>query len=111
MEKVSDKWFKQHGWTKQDIKDIDSDGTISHSVIYQLNNGKLHARYDMVYEIYPPKWKGDKKGISRYYMFYASGSTGFRVENKISHRNFTTDSIVSALRLVGYDEFGHWIDK
>ena len=111
MEKVTDKWFKDHGWEKWEDTTVEEDGTIRHATIYTLYNQKLHARWDRVIYTYPPKYKGDKKHISRYYMFYAKGCTGFDVENRISYRKFKVDTIIAALRVVGYDEFGNWIDK
>ena len=39
-------------------------------------------------------------------MFYAKGCTGFEVHNKISNNNFGVNTIISALNVVGYDEFG-----
>ena len=39
-------------------------------------------------------------------MFYTKGCTGFEVQNKISNNNFEVNTIISALNVVGYDEFG-----
>lgn len=106
MEKVNDKWFKQHGWEKVDDVSTDEDGTIRHATIYELNNIKLHARWDRVIYNNP-----QTKKISRYYMFYAKGCTGFTVENRISYYNFTIETIIAALKVVGYNEYGEWLDK
>ena len=111
MEKVSEKWFKDHGWNVQEYNTVEEDGVIRKGLTYSINSGKLHARYDRIIYTYPPKRKGDKKHISRFYMFYAKGCNKFEVENKISYQNYPVKTIIAALNAVGYDEFGNYIDK
>lgn len=106
MEKVTEKWFKEHGWVRDEDITTEENGTVRKNLRYILNNGKTHARYDRLIYIYPPRWKGEKKRISRFYMFYAHGKNGFQVENRISNFNFPIETIVAALKAVGYDEFG-----
>ena len=102
MEKVSEKWFKDHNWKKVVNNLIDKDGTERRNLIYELNpkDSKLYARYDRVVYV------KNGKITSRFYMFYTKGCTGFEVTNKISNNNFRVNTIISALNVVGYDEFG-----
>ena len=109
MEKVNDKWFKAHGWKKDEYsnKMIDDrpgyDNTTRHSVIYSLDTEDIHARFDMIVYIKPAD-KRRKKSVSRFYMFWAKGKNGFRVENRISHWRFPVETIENALTVVGYKE-------
>ena len=109
MEKVTEKWFKEHGWKKTDTGNyVEEPGVQSNGTIYCLYGKKgLIARWDrIVYTYtYPVVAKG-KKSISRTYKFWATGYNGFNVENKHSNFNFPIETIVSALKVVGYDEFG-----
>ena len=108
MEKVTEKWFKEHGWKKTDTGNyVEEPGVQRNGTIYCLYGKEgLIARWDRIVYIYPPRWKGEKKRMSRFYMFYAHGKNGFQVENRISHFNFPIETIVAALKVVGYDEFG-----
>ena len=109
MEKVTEKWFKEHGWKKTDTGNyVEEPGVQSNGTIYCLYGKKgLIARWDrIVYTYtYPVVAKG-KKSISRTYKFWATGYNGFNVENKHSNFNFPIETIVSALKVVGYDEYG-----
>ena len=110
MEKVTDKWFKEHGWTKYQDFYEEEDGTVRRGLVYSLTNGQLRARWDrVIYNYSKKKWSSKK--VSRYYMFYASGCNGFSVENRISYQNFTPETIIAALKVCGYDEFGNKLDK
>ena len=103
MEKVSEKWFKGHNWKKHIDNHIDEHGFKRRNLIYELRSkdSKLYARYDRVVYV------KNGKITSRFYMFYAKGCTGFEVHNKISNNNFGVNTIISALNVVGYDEFGN----
>ena len=102
MEKVSEKWFKNHNWKKVVNNRIDKYGTEIRNLIYELNpkDSKLYARYDRVVYV------KNGKITSRFYMFYAKGCTGFEVHNKISNNKVGVNRMISALNVVGYDEFG-----
>ena len=102
MKKVSEKWFKNHNWKKFVDNHIDEYGVERRNLIYELRpkDTKLYARYDR------KKKKKNGKITSRFYMFYTKGCTGFEVQNKISNNNFEVNTIISALNVVGYDEFG-----
>ena len=103
MEKVSEKWFKNHNWKKFIDNHIEEDGVERRNLIYELKpkNSKLYARYDRVVYV------KNGKTVSRFYMFFVKGCTGFEVTNKISNNNFRVNTIISALNVVGYDEFGN----
>lgn len=105
--KVSEKWFKDHNWKKFVDNHIDEDGIESRHLIYELkpDGSKLHARYDRIVYV------ENGKTVSRFYMFFAKGCTGFEVLNRVSKNNFRVNTIISALNVVGYDEFGDWIDE
>ena len=102
MEKVSEKWFKDHNWKKFVDNHIEEDGVERRNLIYELRpkDSKLYARYDRVVYV------KNGKITSRFYMFYTKGCTGFEVHNRISNNNFGVNTIISALNVVGYDEFG-----
>lgn len=102
MKKVSEKWFKNHNWKKRIDNHIDEHGFKRRNLIYELRSkdSKLYARYDRVVYV------KNGKITSRFYMFYTKGCTGFEVQNKISNNNFEVNTIISALNVVGYDEFG-----
>ena len=109
MEKVTEKWFKEHGWEKTDTGNlVEEPGVQRNGTIYCLYGKKgLIARWDrIVYTYTHPVVERGKKSISRTYTFYARGENGFQVENRISHFNFPIETIVAALKVVGYDEFG-----
>ncbi len=103
MEKVSEKWFKNHNWKKFIDNHIEEDGVERRNLIYELKskNSKLYARYDRVVYV------KNGKTVSRFYMFFVKGCTGFEVHNRISNNNFGVNTIISALNVVGYDEFGN----
>ena len=103
MKKVSEKWFKNHNWKKFIDNHIEEDGVERRNLIYELRSkdSKLYARYDRVVYV------KNGKITSRFYMFYAKGYTGFEVHNRISNNNFGVNTIISALNVVGYDEFGN----
>ena len=112
MEKINDKWLKEHGWVKVDTTDVDESGTKRHSTKYYMAKDKLYAKIERVVETYQERrFRSTKSSVSRYYMFWAWGNNGFTVENRITHFNFNQDTVIAALRTVGFDEFGNKLDK
>ena len=109
MEKVTEKWFKEHGWKKYEYKDkmYDDqpgyDNTIKHHTIFSFDSNGITARWDCIVYITPPGRYNKKKRIERFYAFYARGKNGFQVENRISHRRFSVTQIEAALKLCGIE--------
>ena len=109
MEKITEKWFKDHGWKKYEDKYKVCDdqpgyeNTVRHSIQYSLNTNDINARWDCVVYVTSPGRYNKKKKVERFYMFWARGKNGFQVENRISHWRFTTDQIESALKIVGLE--------
>ena len=109
MEKVTDKWFKDHGWKKYVYKskegDYDDQPGYENCTKYQTQfyfHGKnCSAHVDCYYYVYHQSKYNKKKNISRFYTFYAIGKNGFTVDNNISYRKFTVDQIESALKIIG----------
>ena len=105
MEKITEKWFRDHGWKKYEnwSKDYVDDNTIHHNLQYYIETDEYKAYWYMNTYIQPAtRW--DKKKISRFYMFSASGKNGFRAENRVSHHRYALDDIINALRMVGCKE-------
>lgn len=108
MEKVSDKWFKDHGWKKYEDKFNDQsvyENTVRHSIQYILNTDDINARWDCIVYITPPGRYNRKKKVERFYMFWARNSkTNYVVENRITYWRPTTEQMEAALKVVGYKE-------
>jgi hypothetical protein len=111
MEKVTEKWFKDHGWKKYEDKTKEGDyddisgyeKTVRHSVQYSLQTKDINARWDCIVYVTPPGRYNRKKKVERFYMFWARGKNGFQVENRISHRRFNVDQIEQALKVIGFE--------
>ena len=103
MEKVTEKWFLEHGWRKQ-IDITDSYGSTRTQTSYVIGKGgsgrKLWATYAKVTYARP------NEKASTFYTFFAKGHTGFCVDNRFNKSNFDVSTIISALHTVGYDEYG-----
>lgn len=92
MEKATDKWFKDHGWSEKKY----ADGT---HIIYTLTkNNKQYARFDHHRDT-NPDWRG-KLHTYNWYEFFCCGN-GFKVENRIFYRRMTVEQVESALKVVG----------
>ena len=105
MEKVTEKWFKDHGWKKYEDKYMvpGYESAVRHSIQYSLNTDNINARWDCVVYVTPPGRCNSKKRVERFYMFWARGKNGFQIENKISHRRFDVDQIEHALKVIGFE--------
>ena len=110
MEKVTDKWFKEHGWTKYEYKTKEGDyddisgyeKTVRHSVQYYLQTKDISARWESVVYVTPPTRRNKKKRIERFYIFWARNSkTNYVVENRITYWRTTTEQMEAALKVVG----------
>lgn len=104
MEKVTDKWFKAHGWkkTEEKYKHYDQPGDVTtHHIIYDLGWREGHAQVRCTVETTPAK-KWRKKQVSRFYSFWATGGNCFTVENRISNWRFPVETIENALKVVEY---------
>ena len=110
MEKVTKKWFKDHGWKKyEDRYEMCPDqrgyeNTVRHCIRYSLNTDNINARWDCIVYVTPPGRYNRKKKIERFYTFWAKGKNGFQIENRMSHWRFTVDAISNALKIIGYKE-------
>ena len=92
MEKVTDKWFKDNGWSEKKF----SDGT--HTIYILSKNSKTFARFDHHYDT-NPDWRGNPHTYN-WYEFFCCGN-GFTIENRISYRRMTVEQVESALKVVG----------
>lgn len=105
--KVTEKWLRNHGWKKtvdniEEVEKCKSYTTTKHHVVYEFDSGDSFARLD--HTVYNSKWTHDKSIMKRsnYYMFFAySEKTGWKVENRISHRVPDEDTIKAGMRVVG----------
>lgn len=94
MEKVSDKWFKEHGFKKQ--KFIVEKEYIKTTTIQELYKNKSHVRFDRVYEV-------SNTHISNYYMLFAYGN-GFKIKKEVFYRKPTIEEMECILKLIkAYD--------
>jgi len=108
MEKVSEKWFKDNGWSEYKTEpEISHDGSTivtRKSVSYSLYGKpsiykcKTWARWEHVITIWEYKWGGKK--ISNWYSFSCFGKI-WNIENRFSHRRFTVEQVMAALTIVG----------
>ena len=106
MEKVSNKFFDNLGFHKDEYKDVvdykNHMGDIHTTIktIYSIYIDDRWAKFEHTYSVYTNKF-GDKK-VSNYYQFYASNDkTGFKVENDITHIKPTIEQIKAALLVCG----------
>lgn len=111
MEKVTEKWFKDHGWKKYEDKYKACDdqpgyeNTVRHTIQYSLNTNNINARLDCIIYVTPPGRYNKKKKVERFYMFWARNSkTNYVVENRITYWRPTTEQMEAALKVVGYKE-------
>ena len=93
MEKVTEKWFKDHGFEEY----MEKKGDSKH-MIYSIKRNKRIARFDHHYDVHPD-WTG-KPHKYNWYEFFCCGN-GFKVENRITYRRMTVEQIESALKIVG----------
>ena len=103
MERVTEKWFLEHGWRK-DISITNEYGSTRTQTSFVIGTGtgggKLWATYAKVTYARP------NERASTFYTFFAKGCTGFCVDNRVSRSNFLVSTIISALNVVGYNEYG-----
>ena len=108
MERVTEKWFLDHGWRKQ-IDVTDSYGATRTQTSFVIGKGscggKLWASYAKVTYTRP-----NERAYS-FYTFFAKGNTGFCVDNRCNKSNFPVHTIISAMNTVGYDEYGKKLKK
>jgi len=111
MEKVDEKWLKKNGWrctvdeTAEQYKTYYS-RAVTHTVSYNKGIGKAFAIWTHTYTRYyrtDNRGKEYLDGTSNFYGVYASGN-GFKIENKVSYRKFTSDKVEAALKVCGVDE-------
>lgn len=111
MNKVDEKWFKAQGWEVANYDESDTNDedirkrrgwtNIKKVVCRKEVNGSI-ARYEHVVE--NMWWQdGTLRSRSNYYIFYAWGVNGFKVEHRCSSRKFTDEQILSALKVVGIE--------
>ena len=109
MEKVDERWFKNHGWTlstnnKESKKSGSYPGCTDtrkeiRYVKYSKDGNSWASWYHMTNTTRDNN-TGEKWHSSNYYMFYAHDrKTKFTVESRISNRKYTVDQIESALKL------------
>ncbi len=111
-EKVSEKWFKEHGWkeyvdeTRENKENARQEKVYRKHIIYSIYNNrnivksKKYARFDHFYEVVTDKWGAVQK--RNWYMFSCYGN-GFSIENRICFRKMTIEQIESALKVVGIE--------
>ena len=95
MEKVSNKWFKEHGFKYLKIV-IKEQNYVKTRHIQELYKNKTHVRFDRVYEV-------TNTHISNYYMLFAYGN-GFKIEKNVFYRKPTIEEMECVLKLIkAYD--------
>lgn len=108
--KVSEKWFEEHGWIRTDVpykNTIDGRGRITETkqTIFVLNKGRAgepgyrQARWDHHTSVSRDK-KGEICNTSNWYSLSVF-SKKFYIESRISYRRYTIEQIESALKIVG----------
>ena len=108
--KVSEKWFEEHGWVRTDIPykntiDERSRTTEAKQTVFVLNKGRIgepgyrHVRWDHFTGVYLDK-KGKICNTSNWYSLSAFGK-GFHIQSRISFRRFTIEQIESTLKIIG----------
>lgn len=118
MDKVDEKWLKEHGWEcfNDDViveQETSFSKTIKHHTTYYKRVGSnrdmrtyKRARWDHTYERYyligKKTGKERLQSTSNYYIFSSFGD-GFEVDNKISHRKFPAEKVEAALKLCGIE--------
>ena len=109
MDKVTDKWFEDRGWTREEQKtwpgryeDLPSyQETTKHTVKYSLNAGGIEACYECVVFTTTPTRRNEKKRIERLYKVdIVNGRNNRQRHYGTSHRRFAVDEIESAIRIV-----------
>ena len=93
MKKVTDKWFKEHGFKKQKIV-IEELNYVRTIHIVELYKNKSHVRFDCVYEV-----SKNKKHISNFYTLFAYGN-GFKIEKNAFYRKPTIEEMEYILKLI-----------
>lgn len=111
--KVSEKWFEEHGWIRTDVPYVPFENTIdgrgrtteAKQTIFVLNKGRVgESNYKLARWDHHTSVSRDRRGeicnTSNWYSLSVSGKN-FHIESGISYRRFTIEQVESALKIVG----------